>query len=229
MVLLSGGLDSATAAAVARREGFALYCLSFSYGQRHDCEVDAARRVAADLGAIRHLVLAVDLAAFGGSSLTDTTLDVPRNRPLDGPDEIPVTYVPARNLVFISLAASWAEALGARDIFLGVNALDYSGYPDCRPDFIAVLEQAVNLGTKLGVEYPDTPWFRLRAPLIDLTKAEIIRLGTALGVNYSLTRSCYDPRPGGRPCGACDSCRLRAAGFAAAGLPDPLGSDGVWG
>jgi 7-cyano-7-deazaguanine synthase len=225
VVLLSGGLDSATAAALARREGFALHCLSLSYGQRHGVELDAARRVAAALGAVRHLVLTVDLAAIGGSSLTDMTMEIPRNRPLEATDEIPTTYVPARNLVFISLAASWAEAIGARDIFLGVNALDYSGYPDCRPAFIQALERAINLGTKLGARHPETPWFRLRAPLIDLTKAEIIRLGTSLGLDYSLTRSCYDPHPDGRPCGVCDSCRLRAAGLAAAGLPDPQFGD----
>ncbi len=216
VVLLSGGLDSATAAAIARSEGYELYALTVSYGQRHAVEIQAARRVAAALGVRRHVELSVDLSAFGGSALTDA-IDVPKDRPLDGRD-IPPTYVPARNTVFLSLALAWAEAVGARDIFIGVNALDYSGYPDCRPEYIDAFEGMARLATKAGVEGDR---FRIHAPLIRMTKADIIRAGTALGVDYALTHSCYDPAPGGHPCGRCDSCLLRAKGFAETGAPDP--------
>jgi 7-cyano-7-deazaguanine synthase len=216
VVLLSGGLDSATAAAIARSEGYELYALTVSYGQRHAVEIQAARNVAAALGVRRHVELAVDLSAFGGSALT-SAIPVPKDRALDQGD-IPPTYVPARNTVFLSLALAWAEVLGARDIFIGVNALDYSGYPDCRPEYIEAFEALARLATKAGVEGES---FRVHAPLVRLTKAEIIRAGRALGVDYALTHSCYDPEPGGRPCGRCDSCLLRAKGFAEAGVPDP--------
>jgi 7-cyano-7-deazaguanine synthase len=217
VVLLSGGLDSATAAAVARAEGYQLYALTISYGQRHDVEIEAARRVAAALGVARHIELVVDLSAFGGSALTDD-IEVPKDRALDAGD-IPPTYVPARNTVFLSLALAWAEVIGAPDIFIGVNALDYSGYPDCRPEYIEAFEAMARLATKAGVEGGRV---RIRAPLIGMTKSAIIRRGTALGVDYGLTHSCYDPGPGGRPCGRCDSCVLRAKGFSEAGLPDPV-------
>lgn len=217
VVLLSGGLDSATVAAVARREGFELHALTVSYGQRHERELEAARRVARSLQAARHVELAVDLAAFGGSALTGSG-EVPKDRPIE-PSVIPSTYVPARNLVLLSLALAWAEAEGARDLFIGVNALDYSGYPDCRPEFVESFERTARLATRAGVE--GAP-FAVHAPLIRMTKAEIIRLGVELGVDYSLTWSCYDPGPGGAPCGRCDSCRLRARGFAEAGFSDPL-------
>lgn len=216
VVLLSGGLDSATAAAIARSEGYELYALSVSYGQRHAVEIEAAHRVAAALGIRRHVELSVDLAAFGGSALTDT-ISVPKDRPLDD-EEIPPTYVPARNTVFLSLALAWAEVLGAHDIFIGVNALDYSGYPDCRPEYIEAFEGMARLATKAGVEGQR---FRVHAPLIRMTKAEIVRAGTSLGVDYGLTHSCYDPSADGRPCGHCDSCLLRAKGFAEAGIADP--------
>ncbi len=217
VVLLSGGLDSATAAAVARREGFEVHALTVCYGQRHEREVEAARRVARSLGAARHVELGVDLAAFGGSALTGSG-QVPKDRPIEL-GVIPSTYVPARNLVLLSLALAWAEAEGARDLFIGVNALDYSGYPDCRPEFVESFERTARLATKAGVEGAS---FVVHAPLIRMTKAEIIRLGVGLGVDYSLTWSCYDPAPGGAPCGRCDSCQLRARGFAEAGLSDPL-------
>jgi 7-cyano-7-deazaguanine synthase len=216
VVLLSGGLDSATAAAVARAEGYELYALTVSYGQRHDVEIQAARRVAAALGVARRIELFVDLSAFGGSALTGA-IEVPKDRALDAGD-IPPTYVPARNTVFLSLALAWAEVLGAHDIFIGVNALDYSGYPDCRPEYIEAFESVARLATKAGVEGARV---RIRAPLIAMSKAEIIRRGIALGVDYGLTHSCYDPGSGGRPCGRCDSCLLRAKGFAEAGLADP--------
>jgi 7-cyano-7-deazaguanine synthase len=217
VVLLSGGLDSYTAAAIARDEGFALSALTIRYGQRHALEVEAARRVARHLGVVRHVEIAVDLAAIGGSALT-ADLEVPRDRPLESA-EIPVTYVPARNTVFLSLALGWAEVIGARDLVIGANALDYSGYPDCRPEFLAAFEALAGVATKAGVEGAR---FRIHAPLLRLTKAEIIRRGTALGLDYGLTLSCYDPTPEGRPCGHCDSCRLRARGFAEAGVADPL-------
>ncbi len=218
VVLLSGGLDSATCLAVARSEGFACHTLAFAYGQRHDVEVEAARRVARALGALEHKVIRLDLRAFGGSALTDG-IDVPRPGSTEeiGRD-IPVTYVPARNTIFLSFGLAWAEVLGARDIYIGANALDYSGYPDCRPEFLEAFERVANLGTRAGVEGGR---FRIHAPLLSLTKAEIIRLGTRLGVDYGLTHSCYDPDPRGLACGRCDSCLLRRKGFAEAGVPDP--------
>lgn len=214
VVLVSGGLDSATVLAVARDAGHAGYALSFDYGQRHAAELTAARRVAQTLGAVEHRIMRLDLSAFGGSALTDQNIAVPE-RASEG---IPVTYVPARNTVFLSLALAWAEALNARDIYIGVNAVDYPGYPDCRPQFISAFERTANLGTKAGVE--GRP-FHIRTPLIDLTKAEIIRAGMRLGVDYGLTVSCYQADEQGRACGVCDSCRLRRAGFDAAGVSDP--------
>ena len=218
VVLLSGGLDSYTAAAVARRDGFSLAAISFDYGQRHAHELTAARAVAAALGVRRHLEIDLDLTRIGGSALTSASIDVPKDRPID-PTEIPSTYVPARNTIFLSVAMGWAEVLGSSDIFIGVNALDYSGYPDCRPEFIRAFEAMARLATRAGVQgRPLT----VHTPLIALSKADIIRLGASLGLDYGLTHSCYDPRPDGAPCGRCDSCQLRAAGFAAAGVPDPL-------
>ncbi|MFN7915886.1 MAG: 7-cyano-7-deazaguanine synthase QueC [Vicinamibacterales bacterium] len=216
VVLLSGGLDSYTAAAIARADGFTLDALSILYGQRHAHELQAARRVAAALGVERHLELPLDLRAIGGSSLT-TDLPVPEDRDL-GATDIPSTYVPARNTVFLSLALGWAEVLGATDIIIGVNALDYSGYPDCRPEFVAAFEQLANLATRAGVEGAR---FRIHTPLIALSKADIIRRGLALGLDYGLTHSCYNPDTEGRACGRCDSCVLRARGFAEVGVPDP--------
>lgn len=214
VVLVSGGLDSATTLAIARDEGYACYALTFDYGQRHRVELAAAQRVAVSLGAADHRVVKLDLAWMGGSALTDTSIAVP-GAPTAG---IPVTYVPARNTVFLSIALGWAEVQGARDIFIGANAVDYSGYPDCRPEFIAAFERLANLATRAGVEGAG---FRIRAPLMHWNKAEIIGRGTALGVDFSLTLSCYDPDADGRACGRCDSCRLRAQGFAAAAIPDP--------
>lgn len=215
VVLLSGGLDSATCLAIARSQGFECYCLSFNYGQRHCAELIAADRVVKALGAAKHRVLDFGLAQFGGSALTDTNIAVP----IDGVQPgIPVTYVPARNTIMLSLALAWAEVLGCRDIFVGVNAVDYSGYPDCRPEYIAAFETMANLATKAGVEGAK---LHIHAPLIALSKAEIIRLGTQLGVDYGLTVSCYQADEQGRACGVCDSCRLRAEGFAAAGVSDP--------
>lgn len=217
--LLSGGLDSATALACARRDGFQSYALTFDYGQRHRVELDAAARVARQLGAAEHRLFRIDLRAFGGSALT-AGIDVPKDRhPALAPAEIPVTYVPARNTVFLSVALAWAEVLGSSDIYIGVNAVDYSGYPDCRPEFIRAFEQMANLATKAGAEGRQN--LRIHTPLIHLSKAEIIRLGLELGVDYSLTHSCYDPVEG-LACGHCDSCLLRKAGFAEAGVPDPL-------
>ena len=219
VVLSSGGLDSTTVMALARSEGYALYSLSFRYGQRHALELEAAQRVALALGAKEHLVIQIDLGKIGGSALTEN-MEVPKGRDeLELLEEIPVTYVPARNTIFLSLALAWAEVLGAADIFIGVNALDYSGYPDCRPEYIEAFERLANLATKAGVEGKIK--FRIQAPLIRLTKAEIIRKGLALGVDYSLTHSCYDPAPDGRACGQCDSCLLRKKGFREAGIPDP--------
>ena len=215
VVLVSGGLDSATCLAIARAEGFACHALSFSYGQRHAAEVAAAARVAQALGAVEHRVMTIDLAIFGGSALTDPGIAVPE-APTAG---IPVTYVPARNAVFLSLALAWSEVLGAHDIYIGVNAVDYSGYPDCRPEFVAAFEQMANLATRAGVEGAEP--LRIRAPLISLSKAGIIQRGQALGVDYALTVSCYQADVDGRACGRCDSCRLRREGFSAAGLPDP--------
>lgn len=217
VVLLSGGLDSYTAAAIAKAQRFALFALTIHYGQRHAREVEAARAVARALGAERHLELAVDLRAIGGSSLTSDAA-VPRERDLESA-EIPSTYVPARNTIFLSLALGWAEVLDARDIVIGVNALDYSGYPDCRPEFIGAFERLANLATKAGVEGAS---FRIHTPLLTLGKADIIRRGLELGLDYGLTHSCYDPSPEGRPCGACDSCVLRAKGFREAGVADPV-------
>jgi 7-cyano-7-deazaguanine synthase len=214
---LSGGLDSYTAAAIAKAEGFELYALSVRYGQRHAREIDAARAVAAALGVARHLELPVDLRGIGGSSLT-TDRDVPRDREFDA-TEIPSTYVPARNTIFLSLALGWAEVVGATDLVIGVNALDYSGYPDCRPEFIRAFEQLAALATRAGVEGTS---FTIHTPLVAMSKADIIRRGVQLGLDYSLTHSCYDPDADGRPCGRCDSCRLRARGFAEAGVPDPV-------
>ena len=202
---------------MAKADGFELYALTVRYGQRHAHELEAARAVARALGVARHVEVDVDLSVFGGSSLT-SDMPVPKDRPLDSAD-IPSTYVPARNTVFLSLALAWAEVLGARDIFIGVNALDYSGYPDCRPEFIAAFERLASLATAKGVQGET---FRIHAPLLHLGKADIIRQGLALGVDYGITHSCYDPGPGGRPCGRCDSCMLRAAGFAQAGVSDPV-------
>ena len=217
VVLLSGGLDSYTAAAIARADGFALYALTVRYGQVHACELEAARRVARDLAVARHLEIEVDLAAFGGSSLTGEGA-VEQDRPPER-SGIPSTYVPARNTVLLSLALGWAEVLGAADLFIGVNALDYSGYPDCRPEYLEAFERTARLATRAGVEGAR---FRVRAPLIDWTKAQIIARGASLGLDYGLTHSCYVPAPDGRPCGRCDSCQLRGRGFAEAGLTDPL-------
>ncbi len=217
--LLSGGLDSATALACARRDGFETFALTFDYGQRHRIELDAAARVARSLGAARHLVFRIDLRAFGGSALT-ADIAVPKDRPLDAAgQEIPITYVPARNTVFLSIALAWAEVLEASDIYIGVNAVDYSGYPDCRPEFIRAFEHMAGLATRAGVEGRQR--LRIHTPLITLSKAAIIRLGLELGVDYSLTHSCYDPVDG-LACGHCDSCLLRKAGFAEAGVQDPL-------
>lgn len=220
VVLLSGGLDSATAAAIAKGRGFALYALSIDYGQRHRFELAAAHRVAQSLGVTRHVVTRIDLAQFGSSALT-ASIDVPKDRSIDEMESgVPITYVPARNTVFLSLALSYAEVLGAADIFIGVNAVDYSGYPDCRPEFIAAFERLANLATKAGVE--GTLDFRIHAPLLEMTKAEIIHEGVALGVDYGLTHSCYDPSGSGASCGRCDACLLRRKGFAEAGVADPL-------
>ena len=222
VVLLSGGLDSATAAAWATSKGYRLSALSIDYGQRHRCELDASRAVAEALGIRDHVVLPIDLAAFGGSALVDPSMPVPKNRSdADIGLGIPVTYVPARNTVFLSLALAMAETRGAGAILLGVNAIDYSGYPDCRPEFLAAFGEVARLGTKAGVE--GRP-IELVAPLVTLSKAEIIRLGLSLGLDYGLTTSCYDPDIDGRPCGRCDSCLLRAAGFAAVGATDPRAS-----
>ena len=219
VVLVSGGLDSATVLAIARGEGFACYALSFRYGQRHAWELEAAKRVAA-LGATEHRIAEIDLRAFGGSALT-SEIAVPKGRaPEEMAHGIPITYVPARNTIFLSFALAWAEVLGASDIFIGVNALDYSGYPDCRPEFIEAFEKMANLATKAGVEGRQK--LRIHTPLIAMTKAEIIRRGIVMGVDYGLTSSCYDPGTDGRPCGECDSCLLRAKGFRECGVEDPL-------
>jgi 7-cyano-7-deazaguanine synthase len=214
VVLLSGGLDSSTVLAMARAQGFECYALSVHYGQRHNAELQAARQIADALGAREHRVMGVDLAGIGGSALTDAGMAIPES-PTTG---IPITYVPARNTLLLALALGWAEVLGANDIFVGVNAVDYSGYPDCRPEFIAAFERLAQLATKAGVEGARC---KIQAPLIALSKADIIRAGSELGVDFSLTVSCYQAGPDGAACGRCDSCRLRAAGFAAAGLPDP--------
>lgn len=214
VVLLSGGLDSATTLALAREQGYDCRAISFAYGQRHDAELDAAARLAGTLGATEHKVVRLDLGAIGGSALTDAAIPVPEQATAG----IPVTYVPARNTVFLAIALGWAEVLGARDLFIGVNAVDYSGYPDCRPEYIAAFESLANLATKAGVEGER---FRVHAPLVDLSKADIVQCGQQLGVDYALTVSCYSADDSGRACGRCDACRLRREGFAAAGVPDP--------
>ncbi|MBD8122804.1 7-cyano-7-deazaguanine synthase QueC [Pseudomonas lutea] len=214
VILLSGGLDSATVVAMAKADGFDCYTMSFDYGQRHRAELQAAERVASDMGVIEHKVIGLNLNGIGGSALTDSSIAVPET----AGEGIPVTYVPARNTVFLSLALGWAEVLGARDIFIGVNAVDYSGYPDCRPEFVEAFERMANLATKAGVEGQG---FTIRAPLQMLSKADIVKAGTRLGVDYALTVSCYQADEQGRACGKCDSCRLRAEGFAAAGVTDP--------
>ena len=214
VILLSGGLDSATVVAMARAEGYSCYTMSFDYGQRHRAELQAAERVARDLGVVEHKVIGLNLNGIGGSALTDSAIAVPE-APSEG---IPITYVPARNTVFLSLALGWAEVLGARDIFIGVNAVDYSGYPDCRPEFVEAFERMANLATKAGVEGQG---FRIQAPLQNLSKAEIVKAGVKLGVDYGLTVSCYQADDQGYACGKCDSCRLRAEGFSAAGITDP--------
>jgi 7-cyano-7-deazaguanine synthase len=220
VVLLSGGLDSTTTAAIARSEGFEIYALTFAYGQRHEAEIAAAERVAAKLGVVQHSVCHIDLRAFGGSALT-SELAVPKGRSLDEMSHgIPITYVPARNTIFLSFALAWAEVLAANDIYIGVNAVDYSGYPDCRPEFIAAFENLARLATKAGVE--GTQHLAIHTPLIALSKADIIRKGLALGVDYSLTTSCYDPGPDGAACGQCDACLLRLKGFAENNTPDPI-------
>jgi 7-cyano-7-deazaguanine synthase len=220
VVLLSGGVDSTTTAAIARRRGFEVYALSFHYGQRHAVELEAARRVVAHLGIRRHVVLEIDLRAFGGSALT-SDLAVPLDTPMDQIGaRIPPTYVPARNTIFLSFALAWAETLDARDIFIGANALDYSGYPDCRPEYIAAFERMANLATRAGVE--GGARVTIHAPLISLSKREIIAQGRALGIDYGLTSSCYDPGPDGSACGHCEACLLRLKGFEEAGMSDPL-------
>jgi 7-cyano-7-deazaguanine synthase len=220
VVLLSGGLDSATVLAIAREQGFRTHALSFCYGQRHVQELECASRIAQVIGAAQHVVANIDLAVFGGSALT-ADIPVPKDRSEASMGEgIPVTYVPARNTIFLSFALAWAEVLQASDIFIGVNALDYSGYPDCRPDFVAAFERMANLATRAGVE--GAAPLTIRTPLIALGKADIIRRGLALGVDYAMTSSCYDPGPGGVPCRRCDACLLRAKGFREAGVDDPL-------
>ena len=220
VVLLSGGLDSATVLAIAKSEGYELYALSFSYGQRHAWELEAAKRVAASIGVAEHRTVTIDLRAFGGSALTDD-IPVPKGRTtLEMTGGIPITYVPARNTIFLAYALAWAEVLGANDMYLGVNALDYSGYPDCRPEYISAFEKMANLATKAGVE--GSQMLKIHTPLIALSKAEIIRLGRGLGVDYGLTSSCYDPTLTGVPCGQCDSCLLRQKGFRENGIEDPL-------
>lgn len=214
VILLSGGLDSATVVAMARAQGYTCYTMSFDYGQRHRAELQAAERVAQQLGVVEHKVVGMNLNGIGGSALTDASIAVPE----EAGEGIPITYVPARNTLFLSLALGWAEVLGARDIFIGVNAIDYSGYPDCRPEFVAAFERMANLATKAGVEGQG---FTIRAPLQNLSKAEIVRAGVRLGVDYAMTVSCYQADDDGRACGKCESCRLRAAGFAEAGVADP--------
>lgn len=225
VVLLSGGLDSTTCLAIARSEGFDAHAVSFRYGQRHQDELERARLIAQRLGAASHRIIDIDLAQFGGSALTDAAIEVPKSERVEHVGQtIPVTYVPARNTIFLSLALAVAETTGARDLYIGVNSLDYSGYPDCRPEFIAAYETMANLATKAAVE--DERKLKIHTPLIDLTKAEIIARGLALGVDYGLTISCYDPGPGGEPCGRCDACLLRAKGFAEHGLKDPAAPGG---
>lgn len=220
VVLLSGGLDSTTVLAVAKREGYTPHAMTFRYGQRHSVEIEAARRVATAMGVAKHVVVDIDLRQWGGSALT-SDVEVPKDRDVDhAADEIPVTYVPARNTIFLSFALAWAEVLGADAIFIGVNALDYSGYPDCRPEYVAAFEQMANLATAAGVQGAQR--LHIHAPLQHLTKAQIVALGNELGVDYSLTTSCYDPAPDGTACGHCDACQLRLRGFAEAGSRDPI-------
>jgi 7-cyano-7-deazaguanine synthase len=219
IVLSSGGIDSTTAMAIAKSEGYEIYSLSFSYGQRHSLELEAAKKVAVFFGARKHLVINIDLRAFGGSALTDD-IEVPKGRDeIDMQQNIPVTYVPARNTIFLSYALAWAETLHVSDIFIGVTAIDYSGYPDCRPEYIAAFEKMANLATKAAVEGKTR--VRIKTPLIATSKADIIKRGNELGVDYSITHSCYDPSPDGKACGQCDSCLLRKKGFREAGIPDP--------
>jgi 7-cyano-7-deazaguanine synthase len=218
VVLLSGGLDSATVAAIAARDGFDVHALSFRYGQRHALELDAAAKVAAHAGAVEHRIVDIDLRAFGGSALTDD-IPVPKDRSVDDVSDIPVTYVPARNTIFLSFSLAFAEVLGSSDVFIGVNALDYSGYPDCRREYVDAFETMARLATKAAVE--GAKHLRIHAPLIDMTKADIIRTGSGLGVDFSMTLSCYDPTADGGACGSCDACQLRARGFAEAGVIDP--------
>jgi len=219
VVLASGGIDSSTTMALARAAGFDIYALTFDYGQRHRCELEAARRVAAALGAVRHIIIRFDLRAFGGSALTDN-IEVPKGRNHAAmAANIPITYVPARNTIFLSCALAWSETLQAQDIFIGANAIDYSGYPDCRPAFLEQFERLARLATRAGVEA--NAQYRIHAPLLHMSKAEIIRAGVEAGVDFSLTHSCYDPSPAGLACGSCDSCVLRRRGFAEAGIPDP--------
>ncbi len=220
VVLLSGGLDSATTLAIAKNEGFELYAMTFNYGQRHLCEIIAAEKISHQIGVREHKVLRLGLETIGGSSLTDKELAIPHNRsPQEMKEGIPLTYVPARNIIFLSCAVAWAETLGTGEIFIGVNAVDYSGYPDCRPEFIESFEKTANLGTKMGVGGRK---IRIHSPLINLSRGEIIKKGLSLGVDYSLTWSCYDPRVDGSACGCCDSCRLRYKGFREAGISDPI-------
>lgn len=217
IVLLSGGLDSATTLAIAEKDGFSCFAMTFRYGQRHSIEIAAARRIAAALEVSEHRIIDIDLAVFGASALTDMTIEVPK---YPGQSEIPITYVPARNTIFLSYALAWAEVLGVFDIFIGVNAVDYSGYPDCRGEFIAAFEKTANLATAAAAQNQGT--YKIHTPLIDLTKSQIIQKGTELGLDYSLTHSCYDPDEAGRACGKCDSCRLRLKGFAQANRKDPV-------
>jgi 7-cyano-7-deazaguanine synthase len=221
VVLLSGGLDSATTMTIARNEGFSLYALTFRYGQRHQREVDAAKEVARAIGVVEHKIIPIDMGGIGGSALTDLTMEVPKDRvDLGSPDEVPLTYVPARNTIFLSYALAWAEVLGAFDIFIGVNATDFSGYPDCRHDYIQAFQKLANLATVAGTQRKGS--FTIHTPIINMTKTQTILAGMKLGVNYSLTHSCYDPDRQGRSCGRCDSCRLRLKGFNEAGLQDPI-------
>jgi len=221
VVLLSGGIDSATTLAIARSENFQCYALTFSYGQRHKREVEAAKKIAHSLGAIEHRIIDIDLACFGGSALTDSAIEVPKDRvELGNPAQIPPTYVPARNTIFLSYALAWAEVLGAFDIFIGVNQTDYSGYPDCRAEFIAAFEKTANLATAAAIQGKGR--YNIHTPIINMTKREIILTGAKLNVDFSLTHSCYDPDGQGRSCGRCDSCRLRLKGFAEAGMRDPI-------
>lgn len=227
VLLLSGGLDSATLLALATSEGYAVHALSFDYGQRHSAELSAARKIANRYGVVQHLISKIDLRVFGGSALT-ADIPVPKDRLLDHRhNDIPVTYVPARNTIFLSYALAFAEVVGAGEIFIGVNALDYSGYPDCRPEFIAAFERMANLATRAGVESHDNPAIRIRVPLIELSKRAIIELGLRLGVDYSMTTSCYDPTPAGEACGRCDACQLRLRGFSEAGARDPAAYSSV--